>query len=101
MAEYIEREAVAMRVLGLTIADPAVAQYADAVLMQIQQTPTADVAPVVHGRWVPADGEGETCDEWDCSICERRLTFGEEMEIDEVCELNRYCPNCGARMDGE
>lgn len=36
MAEYIERERIVMAVLGLTIVDPMVAQYADAVLMQIQ-----------------------------------------------------------------
>lgn len=59
-----------------------------------------DAVPVVHGRWIPADGEGELCDEWDCSICERRLTFGEEMVADEVYELNHYCPSCGAKMDG-
>ena len=50
MDEYIEREAVAMRVLGLTIVDPMVAQYADAVLMQIQQTPAADVLPVTRAE---------------------------------------------------
>lgn len=67
---------------------------------KIEAVPAVDAVPVVHGRWIPADGEGETCDEWDCSICERRLTFGEEMETDEVYELNHYCPNCGAKMDG-
>ena len=103
MAEYIEREALSkwlhetMKVQTTTVGMACVRDFWNKVL----DTPAADVAPVVHGRWVPADGEGETCDEWDCSICERRLTFGEEMEIDEVCELNRYCPNCGARMDGE
>lgn len=43
MKEYIDREAVVMGVLGLTIVDPMVAQYADAVLHQIQQAPAADV----------------------------------------------------------
>lgn len=46
MAEYIDREALAMRVLGLTIVDPMVASYADAVLFQIQQVPAADVVEV-------------------------------------------------------
>lgn len=52
-----------------------------------------------HGRWIPVDDEGNPCDEWDCSVCEKRLTFGEEMSADEVYELNCYCPNCGARME--
>ena len=37
-----------MGVLGLTIVDPMVAQYADAVLYQIQQAPTVDAVPVVR-----------------------------------------------------
>ena len=48
MAEYIDREALAMRVLGLTIVDPMVAKYADAVLFQIQHAPAADVVEVVR-----------------------------------------------------
>lgn len=71
-------------------------------LNAVKAAPAVDAVEVVHGRWIPADGEGETsCDEWDCSICKRRLTFGEEMEIDEVYELNHYCPNCGAKMEGK
>ena len=33
MAEYIDRKKVEKKVLGLTIVDPAVAPYADAVLL--------------------------------------------------------------------
>ena len=48
MDEYIEREKIVFGVLGLTIVDPAVAAYADAVLHQVQSVPAADVAPVVR-----------------------------------------------------
>ena len=48
MAEYIEREALVKSVLGITIANPAAAQYADAVLWYIRQAPAAEVAPVVR-----------------------------------------------------
>lgn len=51
MAEYIEREKIVLSVLGLTIVDPAVAAYADAVLHQVQSVPAADVATVRHGHW--------------------------------------------------
>ena len=51
MAEYIEREKIVLGVLGLTIVDPAVAAYADAVLHQVQSVPAADVAEVRHGHW--------------------------------------------------
>ena len=50
MKEYIERAAAMDAILGLTIADPAVAQYADAVCYHLQNLPAADVAPVVRCR---------------------------------------------------
>lgn len=55
--------------------------------------------PVVHGEWISVDGTPE-CDEWDCSVCERRLTFGELLNAEDVYEWNHYCPDCGAKMDG-
>ena len=48
MKEYIERAAAMDAILGLTIADPAVAQYADAVCYHLQNLPAADVVPVTH-----------------------------------------------------
>lgn len=52
---------------------------------------TADVAPVVHGEWVWQE------DTLVCSICERPApTEGYYVQIETP-----YCPQCGARMDGE
>ena len=53
--------------------------------------PAADVAPVVHGRWI--EQEKYTFGVmYDCSICGDRI-------LDNGHSWN-YCPNCGARMDG-
>ena len=53
----------------------------------IDEIPAADVAPVVHGRWIMHDDEfGLTCE---CSVC----------HIETMGDGN-YCPNCGAKMDG-
>ena len=52
----------------------------------IDNAPTADVAPVVHGRWEMFNGGYG----WKCSACEN-ISFN----------THCYCPNCGARMDGE
>ena len=53
----------------------------------IDEIPTADVAPVRHGRWIMHDDEfGLTCE---CSVC----------HIETMGDGN-YCPNCGCRMDG-
>ena len=52
--------------------------------------PAADVAEVVHGRWIWNE-EGEI--DWEqfyrCSNCGNK----------EYWESN-FCPNCGAKMDG-
>ncbi len=52
--------------------------------------PGNDVAPVVHGRWIPLPSMAP---EYACSVCERDYTWG---ELEEAS----YCPNCGAKMDG-
>ncbi len=51
MKEYIERDAAIESIMGLTIVDPAVAQYANAVCYNLQNLPAANVAEVRHGRW--------------------------------------------------
>lgn len=87
MKEYIERSAAMESILGLTIADPAVAQYADAVCYHLQNLPTANVVEVRHGRW-SSNGIALVCSE-----CGR--AFG-------IVEMfAHYCPWCGSRMDKE
>jgi hypothetical protein len=51
-------------------------------------TPTADAAPVVHGRWVFGTSNHR---EWmKCSECLHSQT---------PTGVFVYCPNCGAKMD--
>ena len=58
----------------------------------IDHAPTINAVPVVHGRWVHLGG-----DEWCCSACGNVIhTEGRWEKPDE-----NYCPNCGAKMDGE
>lgn len=62
------------------------------VLRKIDEIPAADVAPVVHGRWIKAEqyvDEDGIHTQVRCSLCGR---YEDEREP--------YC-NCGARMDGE
>ena len=63
---------------------------ADCIARDISELPAADVAEVVHGRWIWNE-EGEI--DWEqfyrCSNC------GDK----EYWESN-FCPNCGCRMDG-
>ena len=60
---------------------------------------TADVAQVVHGRWISWEKAGNCVpspDRHECSVCHdaaQVLVNGFEL-------LSDYCPNCGAKMDG-
>ncbi len=68
---------------------------ADCIASEILSLPAADVAPVVHGRWI--DGaEDFTCGNHnaECSICRCYVSW------DGCDEDFNYCPNCGAKMDG-
>ena len=59
-------------------------------------TPTADVAPVRHGRWIELAMKGE----YKCSVCGRGSKSENTFQLIPTVYWN-YCPNCGARMDGE
>ena len=55
---------------------------------EIRGMPAADVAEVVHGRWIPFHSEAAGDIQY-CSACD--IGFDARMD---------YCPHCGARMDG-
>ena len=100
MAEYIDREAL-VDVLAVSHAHHAnnsrEASLLDRDIRLIWEQPTADVVPVVHGRWEHL--EQGWIDLWRCSACGDEWTF-EYDPTDSETKVN-YCPNCGARMDGE
>lgn len=86
MAEYIKRETVLEHAEydnNYRLIIPAEA---------IKATPTADIAPVVHGRWVSVPHKLARV----CSVCNRDEPY-KFADID--ADVYNYCPNCGARMD--
>lgn len=54
----------------------------------IRDQPTVDAVEVVHGRWIEKIGRAK------CSVCL------DECWADSAMDYN-FCPNCGAKMDGE
>ena len=57
--------------------------------------PTVDAVEVVHGRWGTFEMFPETpfLNGFPCSVCGKRVPF--------ILGYNfKYCPNCGAKMDG-
>ena len=64
----------------------------------IYQIPVADIMPVRHGRWIGAYND------LTCSCCNTRwdeLRAGDANDWGYWEQNPRYCPNCGAKMDGE
>ena len=49
------------------------------------------VAPVVHGRW---ETNSDRPDSLICSVCKCGFDMWKH-------DPHNYCPNCGAKMDGE
>lgn len=62
----------------------------DCAWMRRLKENAADIAPVVHGQWL--DNE----DYMFCSICGIQWNY-----CDNDTKTFNYCPNCGARMDGD
>lgn len=88
MAEYIEREAAedAVGEAHLKGLNP---------LWELRDVPSADVVPVVHGKWIRPHWKGsDYC--CDCSECD-----GEAMHREYQWNkkgIYPICPNCGAKM---
>ena len=94
MAEYIKRETAVRAVMAAKWVDGS----DGAIAMEIVASPAAaDVAPVVHGRWI--NSRYEDCSEQfelvKCSQCNH-----EAYAMAIYVHGGNYCPNCGAKMDG-
>lgn len=99
MAEYIDREKLRMYPLRWEFcdkenADPLFIYGVESLMEYVEWLPAADVAPVVHGKWAPSE---ENPGFLVCSAC------GDCYVVDEWADGKkwRYCPACGAKMDGK
>ena len=95
MDEYIKRECAVDAVLDVYYDTPDIDLSGGKFEAAILKIPVADVAPVRHGRWLGWGKSGTPTYEnyGTCSVC------GEDAEI--YTEHRNFCPNCGAKMDGE
>ena len=115
MTEYIEREKV------LSKAAPVKGCFSEMIsAYDVIMLPAADVSPVRHGRWLLQANNERTNYRWnvtaECSECcdEKKeiwagffpnvpdwLARDVALESAKSVKLSSYCPNCGAKMDGE
>lgn len=93
MKEYIEREAAKKEFLHA----PMTEDEKILVIRRIYAIPAADVVEVRHGRWDERIVDNDEFDKYGffrrrfyCSACGDWNTHG----------ASKYCPHCGARMDG-
>lgn len=95
--EYISREKTLALLKSLGSRDyrreKGTIQDAIKMISSSAYTPAADVAPVVHGRWIKDDFLSDDVNNAEkCSQCGELIGwFG---------NLPKYCPECGAKMDG-
>lgn len=96
MAEYIEREKTVERLRSLGNREyrkeKGTIQDAIKMISYPEYTPSADVSPVVHGRWI------EDHDYLKCPEC--GIMVKQDFTFFDIGDWN-YCPNCGAKMDLE
>ena len=91
MAEYINRKALLKKAWD---ADTRIGYVQVVDVGDILDMPVADVAPVVHGRWIGAPLCGN--DNCRCSECGSWHNIHATLR-GEI--MQKYCPNCGAKMD--
>lgn len=66
----------------------------------IANAQTVDAVEVVHGRWEEMHYEGGILDGTNfdrCSVCGYERVFDDPA----LKTVFKYCPNCGAKMDGD
>ena len=86
MAEYIDREEYCEKYCRCSN------EYCDKESCPIWKAPAADVAPVVHGRWIEKSAPARKI-YFECSHCGAQ-------ENKHTAIKGYYCWRCGAKMDG-
>ena len=94
--------------------------WVDDVVSLLEDSPTVDAVEVGHGRWVFTTHEEYSNYRWnvtaECSECHldkgeiwagffpgfpKELAAGVALANADCVKMDNYCPNCGAKMDGD
>ena len=97
MTEYIERDAL-LDDISAAVKHRGMGEIIGQTLMRyVKRQPAADVAPVVHARWIHSryDDCSEQFELVKCSQCNH-----EAYAMAFYVRGGNYCPACGAKMDG-
>ena len=94
MTEYIERDTAIRNSREYNLGGSYYNTQRAVPVKVINSIPAADVAPVVHGRWIHIRAEDDGNDLYECSVCHKGDCHHPAVKVS-------YCWNCGARMDGD
>ena len=79
--------------------------WVDDMILEIDPAPTVDAVEVVHGHWEDEYGGEFANPRYRCSVCKGKALYRFDRDClggwHEVQALTDYCPNCGAKMDGD
>ena len=104
--EYIERKAIINKIVntptvpsrqcyeGNFVYADGVSGRQNEIINYINEQPTADVVPVRHGVWASEETAVT------CTACGRSYDTDFEIKRNVIRDFD-YCPNCGAKMDGD
>jgi len=94
MAEYIDKNATVgiLEAMSRNADCECIKKRLEKAAKRVNTMPAADVAPVVHGRWMYEKTEGGF-HIWRCSRCGRGMNDNPE-------GIDLYFYHCGAKMDG-
>jgi hypothetical protein len=99
VAKYADLEPIVKQLTSVCVTDDGIGlgkqmgiNYAMEV---IAKAPTVDAVEVKHGRWEQI-GYDKAMDRISCSCCKEYWNIA-----DNDTETFNYCPNCGAKMDGD
>lgn len=94
--EFIRLDTTIMGIDGLINEAPTGSQaralFCAKDMIYDQQRYVIDVQPVKHGRWIEVTPKHSRC-----SVCDTTCLIA----VYPISKGANYCPNCGARMDGE
>ena len=72
---------------------------------KISKLPTVEAVEVVHASWIDEFGGKYANPKYICSNCTLKALYKEKLDVlgnwQTVQALTDYCPNCGAKMDGD
>jgi DNA-directed RNA polymerase subunit RPC12/RpoP len=79
--------------------NPSIRNGIQSAMRMLEKQPTVDAVEVVHGEWEVIEDDYFDLVEMKCSVC--GVSYGFEDYEDDTPKNYHYCPNCGAKMDGD